>query len=159
MTEKKSGKSREIFFETPNFKKKNFGKVNEKISVLTVLERLANQGMCDAEEISQLFIKNESANIQRINILAKKIEFIDKEITQVGLIHPELKPITDMFLKRKENFQGEDTLKLAIDTRKCYQSLLEESKEMRNQLYSILRQLVLIDKSRHHVVVNCLSSS
>ena len=54
---------------------------------------------------------------------AGDIESFDEEINQIGFTHPELKPITDMFNKRKENFQGNDPIQLANDTRRCYQNL------------------------------------
>ena len=82
-----------------------------------------------------------SANIVKVKSLAKVIEKVDREIGQIGFTHPELKPITDMFNKRKENFQGNDPAQLASDTRKCYQNLLNESEGMHRRLTLTLEAL------------------
>jgi hypothetical protein len=41
-----------------------------------------------------------------------------------------LKPITDMFTKRKENLIGSDISRLGIESRKCYTFLKNESRKM-----------------------------
>ena len=46
------------------------------------------------------------------------------------MTHPELKPITDMFTKRKENLMGSDIIQLGIESRKCYALLRNESLRM-----------------------------
>ena len=35
---------------------------------------------------------------------------------------------SNIFAKRKENFQGDNPVKLSQETRKCYQMLIEEGK-------------------------------
>jgi ADP-heptose:LPS heptosyltransferase len=58
------------------------------------------------------------------------IEKIDEKIELIGMAHPELKPITDMFSKRKENLTGSNISKLGIESRKCYTLLRNESRRM-----------------------------
>ncbi len=58
------------------------------------------------------------------------IQRIDEKIELAGMAHPELKPITDMFTKRKENLMGSDISRLGIESRKCYRLLENESRRM-----------------------------
>jgi ADP-heptose:LPS heptosyltransferase len=58
------------------------------------------------------------------------IQKIDEKIELTGMAHPELKPITDMFGKRKENLMGSDISRLGIESGKCYTLLKNESRRM-----------------------------
>jgi ADP-heptose:LPS heptosyltransferase len=58
------------------------------------------------------------------------IQKIDEKIELTGMANPEVKPITDMFTKRKENLMGSDISKLGIESRKCYTLLRNESRRM-----------------------------
>ena len=115
------------------------GKINEKISKLKSIEKLSKEGSLFTAKISSLCSSNRSVNMGKVNILAKKIELLDENISQIGLTNLELKPITDMFSKRKENFQGNDPIELSDDTKKCYQSLLRDSQGVRGLLESVLK--------------------
>ena len=55
---------------------------------------------------------------------------MDEKIELIGLAHPELKPITDMFIKRKENHIGNDIARLGRESLNGYQLLKRESKRM-----------------------------
>ncbi len=69
--------------------------------------------------------------------LIDEIENIDEEIKNIGLAHPEIKPIAEIFSKRKENFQGNDPLILTKSTIQCYQRLEAESRELLRVLENI----------------------
>ena len=120
-------------------------RIREKISALKGIEKLAHRGISAAEEITHLCSGKKATNIIRVRILADTIELLDEEISRVGFTHPELKPVTDMFNKRKENFQGDDPVKLASDTKKCYESILKDSKGMSRRLTLVLKILKLND--------------
>ena len=115
--------------------------VEEKLHVLQILGKLASQGIRKTDEIIRICLGEMSTEIARIKVLAEKIEALDEQIDQIGFVHPELKPITDIFSKRKENFQGNDAAQLAKDTRKCYQSLLEEGVSLGRSLISVFKVL------------------
>ena len=66
---------------------------------------------------------------------------LDKEIEVLGLSNPEVKPLVDMFSKRKENVGGENICLLAIETRKCYLALINECEMFRMILKSCVEQL------------------
>jgi len=104
------------------------GQIEVKSCALNDIEKIASRGICLADKMTSLCSGVMSTQITRIKSLSGEIELLDKSINQVGLIHPEVKPITDMFAKRKENFKGNDPIKLSQETRKCYQMLQEEAK-------------------------------
>ncbi|SVE25116.1 uncharacterized protein METZ01_LOCUS477970, partial [marine metagenome] len=81
-------------------------RIEEKLHMLRRLEKITHQGISSADEIAQICIAERPKKINRVKILAQIIESLDKEISQIGYTHPELKPVTDLFGKRKENFQG-----------------------------------------------------
>ncbi|MCH8156585.1 MAG: glycosyltransferase family 9 protein, partial [Nitrospinae bacterium] len=96
--------------------------IQEKLGALKELEKLARQGMRRAEEIVRLCSSRKpGGRTARLQVLAARVDSLDDEINQTGCTHPEVKPISDMFSKRKENLQGEDTVRLARETRVCYQ--------------------------------------
>jgi len=78
-----------------------------------------------------------STQISSLKNLSDGISVLDKKISQFGLIHPEVKPVTDMFTKRKENFQGDDPVKLAEETRNCYQALIKECESLEEVLIQV----------------------
>lgn len=117
------------------------GRIEEKLCVLRDLEKLARRGIRRADEIATVCSSKKPTKIARLQILAVKIDLLDKEIGQIGFTHPELKPVTDMFSKRKENFQGDDPAHLAKDARKCYQSLLVEGVSLSGLLISVAKAL------------------
>ncbi|MZG54345.1 MAG: glycosyltransferase family 9 protein [Nitrospinae bacterium] len=108
----------------------NFEEVlGEKIQCLKKIEQYGNEGVMLCEDI----VKNASGKNISPSILVKfgeDIDKLDEEIELIGMAHPELKPITDLFGKRKENQIGNDIARLAIESRKGYRLLNNESKRM-----------------------------
>ena len=80
-------------------------------------------------------------NSQKMGKFGEAITGLDKEIEVLGLSNPEVKPLVDMFSKRKENVGGENICLLAIETRKCYLALINECEMFRTILKSCVEQL------------------
>jgi ADP-heptose:LPS heptosyltransferase len=103
--------------------------------------KISFQGICFADEIIFLCSDKTSTEITKIESLSNKIELLDQRINQIGLIHPEIKPIADIYIKRKENFQGSDTIQLSKETRNCYKILIEEGESLNDLLESVSKEL------------------
>ena len=127
------------------------------VSALNDIEKLASRGICLAGKITSLCSDKISTQIARIKSLSGEIELLDERINQVGLIHPEIKPITDMFTKRKENFQGNDPIQLSQETRKCYQMLHEEGESLGGLLASVSKELKAAHVDTFHAAVSSIS--
>ena len=80
-------------------------------------------------------------NSPKMDKFGEAITDLDKEIEVLGLSNPEVKPLVDMFSKRKENVGGENICLLAIETRKCYLALINECEMFRMILKSCVEQL------------------
>lgn len=131
--------------------------IEVKSCALNDIEKLASRGIFLTDKIISLFLDNISTQITRIKSLSREIELLDKRINQVGLIHPEVKPITDIFTKRKENFQGNDPIQLAKETRKCYQMLHKEGKSLTGLLVSVFKKLKTVHVGTFHAAVSSIS--
>jgi len=131
--------------------------IEVKYCALKDLEKLASRGICCADEIICMCSDKIATQIARINELSEEIEVLDEKISQIGLIHPEIKPIADMFSKRKENFQGDNPIKLSQETRKCYQMLREEGKSLGNLLMSVTRELEMARADIFHAAVSSIN--
>ena len=131
--------------------------IEVKFCVLKDLEKIASRGIWCTDEIIGMCLDNMDTQISRIKELSEEIEGLDEKISQTGLVHPELRPISDMFLKRKENFQGDNPIKLSQDTRKCYQMLLEEGKSLGNLLMSVTRELEMARTDIFHAAVSSIN--
>ena len=131
--------------------------IEVKSCALNDIEKLASRGICLAGKITSLCSDKISTQITRIKSLSGEIELLDKRINQVGLIHPEVKPITDMFAKRKENFKGNDPIQLSQETRKCYQMLHEEGKSLAGLLVSVFKKLKKVHAGTFHAAVSSIS--
>ena len=131
--------------------------IEVKSCALNDIEKIASLGICLAGKITSLCCDKISTQITRIKYLSGEIELLDKRINQVGLIHPEIKPITDMFVKRKENFQGNDPIQLSQETRKCYQMLHEEAESLGGLLGSVSKELKAAYSDTFHAGVSSIS--
>ncbi len=100
-----------------------------KIKFLKEIEALGTEGVRLCEGI----VKNASgirALPEKLVKFGEGIDSIDEKIELIGMTHPELKPITDLFCKRKENLIGSDISRLGIESRECYSLLQKESRRM-----------------------------
>jgi ADP-heptose:LPS heptosyltransferase len=101
--------------------------LNDKTELLETIEALGKEGVRLCEGI----VKNASHALPvKLVKFGEDIQKIDEKIELTGMAHPELKPITDMFTKRKENLMGSDISRLGIESRKCYTLLKNESRRM-----------------------------
>ena len=134
-----------------------YGQIYVKSCALNDIEKLTSRGICLAGKITTLCSDEISTQITRIKSLSGEIELLDKKINQVGLIHPEIKPITDMFAKRKENFKGNDPIQLSQETRKCYQMLHGEGESLGGLLSSVSKKLKAAHVGTFYAAVSSMS--
>ena len=102
--------------------------VSEKRRVLDLLLGHAGHGAETARKLLRL--GRNRGNPQKIQAMGQEIEKIDAAMHLLGCTHPEIKPLVDLFLKRKENFQGDDLSHLAAETMKCYETLVREGRAL-----------------------------
>ena len=101
--------------------------LKNKTELLETLEILGSEGVRLCEGI----VKSATHALpDKLVRFGEDIQRIDEKIELAGMTHPELKPITDMFTKRKENLMGSDIIRLGIESRKCYALLRNESLRM-----------------------------
>ncbi len=112
--------------------------INNKIKYLEKLEALGHSGIEQTKKIRLLF-SEINLNQEKLGRVVAFLSKIDDEINLVGMTCPEVKPICDMFNKRKENFLGDDVLKLAELTKKVYLEFLEELALLKKILLILIR--------------------
>jgi ADP-heptose:LPS heptosyltransferase len=104
------------------------GKIlGNEIELLKTIEELGREGARLCEGIVK---SSEYVLPVKLVRFGEDIEKVDEKIELIGMAHPELKPITDMFTKRKENLMGSDISRLGIESRNCYTLLRKESSRM-----------------------------
>ncbi len=94
-----------------------------------------------------------NGNSKKMTQLAEKINGIDEKIDVLGLSNPELRPLADMFSKRKENLVGDNTCLLAIDTQKVYADLINECEMLKIILETCSETISYISQSSINVLV------
>ncbi|QPJ66025.1 MAG: glycosyltransferase family 9 protein [Candidatus Nitrohelix vancouverensis] len=111
-------------------------KLEEKKTALEQLMQLARNG---SKSATRLLKKVSNRQLTNTGLMQFKDDFeaLDKSIAGLGWSHPELKPVADMFSKRKENFQGDDIVQLARATQACYQQLEIESLELKRLVETV----------------------
>jgi ADP-heptose:LPS heptosyltransferase len=101
--------------------------LKNKTKLLETIEAFGKEGarLCEG-------IVKSAAHALPVKLVrfGEDIQKIDEKIELTGMANPEVKPITDMFTKRKENLMGSDISKLGIESRKCYTLLRNESRRM-----------------------------
>ena len=114
--------------------------LEKKILILKDILSLAYKGQNLCGEI----IKGSSSRKEKFQEMGKYgegITEIDKDIEIMGLSNPEVKSLTDMFNKRKENVEDNNICSMAIETRKCYIDLINECEKLRKTLENCLGKL------------------
>jgi ADP-heptose:LPS heptosyltransferase len=101
--------------------------LKNKTELLETIEALGKEGALLCEGIVKSAAHALPVKLVRFG---EDIQKVDEKIELAGMAHPELKPITDMFTKRKENLMGSDISRLGIESRKCYTLLRNESRRM-----------------------------
>lgn len=86
-------------------------------------------------------LSGRKGNSHKISQFGVDITRLDEELEVLGLSNTEIKPLIDMFTKRKENVGEGNISVIAIETRKCYLNLIKESEMFRNILNSCMQNL------------------
>lgn len=122
----------------------------KKYLVLEDILKLANTGQKLCGKIIQ-GSSGRKGGSNKISQSGAGITSVDKEIEVLGLSNPEVKPLTDMFSKRKENVGGDNICLLAIETRKCYIDLICECEMLQKILKSCVGKLsdIQLDYNSH----------
>lgn len=110
-----------------------------KMDALKDLIRLSRKGEQTAENLIRLC--RGKVTVEKVQALGEEITRIDDQMELLGCSHPEVKPIVDIFSKRKENFQGDNVGRLAGETLKCYEKMEEEAEKMTGLLIPVLESL------------------
>ncbi|MDA1108440.1 MAG: glycosyltransferase family 9 protein [Nitrospinae bacterium] len=95
-----------------------------KIEVVKDLIKLSREGTKATTSLIKMLHSRPSS--KKMQALGDKISGIDETLNQTGCAHPEIKPVIDLFVKRKENFQGDDVVRLGKDTLRCYEQMRKE---------------------------------
>ncbi len=114
--------------------------LKKKYAVLKDVIKLAHTG----QKLSGNLIRGASGrknNAKKMAQFGDGISNVDEKIEVLGLSNPEVKPLTDMFSKRKENLVGDNICLLAIETRKGYIDLINECERLKEYLKSCVRKL------------------
>jgi len=114
---------------------------SDKNSFLEEIERLAIGGIELCERIVKNASKTQPASI-KLTKFGEDIDRIDEQIELIGMANPELKLLTDMFKKRKENQIGSDIEKLGIECKGYYKLLEKESRQFR-VILSVHKEIIL----------------
>ena len=112
----------------------------KKNLTLKNISKLAQAGKNICSEIIKES-SNSNENFEKIGRYGDQITDIDKKIEVMGLSNPEVKPLTDMFNKRKENIEGNNLCSMSAETRKFYGNLMSECELLREALQNCLKKL------------------
>lgn len=112
----------------------------KKNLILKNISKLAQAGKNICSEIIKES-SNSNENFEKIGQYGDQITDIDKKIEVMGLSNPEVKPLTDMFNKRKENIEGNNLCSMSAETRKFYGNLMSECELLREALQNCLKKL------------------
>ncbi len=109
----------------------------DKIKALKRLAQYGGKGQLLTTRLIDC-LRTVRTSVSQLHGLGKNIELLDTEINLIGLTHPEIKPITDIYIRRKENLQDVDLLQMTTETRKYYLRLREESLKLVEIIESVL---------------------
>ena len=130
--------------------------LRKKISVLSDLSRLSREGGRTTGVLIRSLRCRASA--KKLQESGDEISRIDEKMHLVGCAHPEVKPVVDLFMKRKENFQGEDVGPLAEATLRCYEILSEELEGLTRLLSAVGDFFDSADLKENQVGVNSINA-
>ncbi len=116
--------------------------LDKKLSVIEDISNMAHAGQSLCGKIIKGSSSGRKNNPQKISKFGERLTDLDQEIEVMGMSNPEIKPLTDMFSKRKENVEGDNICLLAIETRKCYLELFSECEKMKTILKSCMKKLL-----------------
>lgn len=111
--------------------------LQKKVAVLDDLDRLCREGMKATGSLLRFLRTGPSQ--KNMQTLAEEITRVDERMELAACAHPEVKPVVDLFAKRKENFQGEDVVRLAGDSLRCYEQMREELAKLTQLLNAVVK--------------------
>lgn len=112
--------------------------IGEDFNLFRELRSIARTGIKVCSRLSESVMKNQ-VTADKLKLFASSIEEIDEKIDRLGMTHPQIKPISDIFDKRKENLDGDDIDRLAKETQNCYEKLEYECKRMVEIMESVFK--------------------
>jgi lipopolysaccharide heptosyltransferase II len=114
--------------------------LQKKYLILEDIIKLGNTGKRMCGNIIR-GVSGGKGNSNKIAQFGEDISCIDEKIEVLGLSNPEVRPLADMFSKRKENLVGDNVCFLAIETRKSYIDLITECDKLKEILKSCVKKL------------------
>jgi ADP-heptose:LPS heptosyltransferase len=111
-----------------------------KYLVLQEIGKLGRSGKKICGEIIRKVSGNKT-DPKKVAKFSEDILLIDEKIETLGFSNPDVRPLADMFTKRKENLVGDNVCLLAIESRKGYDNLINECEEMKKILKACLAKL------------------
>ena len=114
--------------------------LRKKYLILEDITKLSNTGKRMCGNIIR-GVSGGNGNPNKIAQFGEDISCIDGKIEVLGLSNPEVRPLADMFSKRKENLVGNNICFLAIETRKSYIDLINECEKLKKILKSCVKKL------------------
>jgi len=114
--------------------------LRKKYLILEGITKLGNSGKRMCGNIIR-GVSGGNGNSNKIAQFGEDISCIDGKIEVLGLSNPEVRPLADMFSKRKENLVGNNVCFLAIETRKSYIDLINECEKLKKILKSCVKKL------------------
>jgi hypothetical protein len=114
--------------------------LRKKYLILEGITKLGNSGKRMCGNIIR-GVSGGNGNSNKIAQFGEDISCIDGKIEVLGLSNPEVRPLADMFSKRKENLVGNNVCFLAIETRKSYIDLINECEKLKKNLKSCVKKL------------------
>jgi len=104
------------------------------LAALMELAGLAREGITVARAVAGW----KPGEGQSLDTLGGKLASIDERLIHAGCVHEEIKPLADLYVKRKENHQGEDIAGLAQANEEDYRRLRSEAQA----LYALIEEVV-----------------
>jgi predicted HTH domain antitoxin len=92
---------------------------------------VAKEGQEQIARLMQLVSDSRSPSAD-LREVSEKLTKIDKSIEALGFHHPELGPLTRMFIFAKENISGSDTASLASQMGDIYANLARRGLKLSN---------------------------
>ncbi len=129
--------------------------IGEDFNLFRELRSIARSGIKFCSRLTESVEKNQ-VTAEKLKLFATSIEETDEKIDRLGMTHPQIKPISDIFDKRKENLDGDDVKLLAKETQVCYEKLEYECKRMVEIMESVFKAFNI---SREDYATEASSSS
>jgi len=115
--------------------------LDDKMTILEGIESLSLNGIMLCEKIIKVVSESKSMT-SKLAKLGEDIFKVDEKIELVGMSNPELKLLTDMFNKRKENQNGNDINHLGMECINYYKLLKKESIRLM-EILSVHKEIIL----------------